>query len=593
MGRFNSIRLVWFFLSRYKLYFIFLIFLAIIIGLAESLNVALMYPIISTGLDITAGDNLIITILDPFVRSIIPLEDPLIQYSIVFILVSIAVFILKAIYFYLSVKFAAKVVIQAKKDVFNKVNRSDYQFFVDNKQGELLYKISNAPNTLAKSLQILSNVFVELFLAASVFTVLFSMSWKAVVIVAVGGIGYYFLVKYLSSIVSYKTGKGKLTTSQSERVLVTEYTSGIKQIKVFETFNYWKKTYDKILNSYWSHHRKDVFWRKFPEILLWLVLYVCIGIVVIFIKVQYPGDFKTLIPLIGTFAFGVFLILPRISKFGQYRMNFVHLMPNIETVHDLLQDKRYSNIENGEKEFTQLRKGIFFKDVTFSHKERNVLLEQFSLDIRKGETTALVGPSGSGKTTIVNLLLRLFDVQKGGVFVDDTNIKELDIFTYLEKVGYVSQESFIFNASVKENISFGGDYTEEEIVEAAKKANADAFIKKMPDGYDTIVGDRGMRLSGGEQQRLAIARAMVRNPEILILDEATSSLDTISEEVVQQAINKVSQDCTTFIIAHRLSTIQNANVIHVLDDGKIVESGSHKELLEKKGKYWEMYTKQK
>ncbi|UCH72146.1 MAG: ATP-binding cassette domain-containing protein, partial [Thermoplasmatales archaeon] len=207
--------------------------------------------------------------------------------------------------------------------------------------------------------------------------------------------------------------------------------------------------------------------------------------------------------------------------------------------------------------------------------------------------TALVGPSGSGKSTIVNLLLRLYDVKEGGVYIDNLNIKDYDIFSFLQKVGFVGQETFIYNASIKENIAFGGEYTDFEIMDAARLANADEFIENFPDGYDTIVGDQGMRLSGGEKQRIAIARAMIRKPEILILDEATSSLDNVSENTVQKAINKVSKNCTTFIIAHRLSTIQNADIINVLDKGKIVEKGTHEELIRKKGRYWDLHNIQK
>ena len=322
-------------------------------------------------------------------------------------------------------------------------------------------------------------------------------------------------------------------------------------------------------------------------------MYLSIGAAVIIIKLQYPGNFKTLLPLIGTFAFGVFLLLPRLSRFGMFRMNFMNVLPNVETVYNMLQDKSYFQIKNGEKEFTGLNKGIEFKNVTFSYKERDVLLDKFSLQIKKGQVTGLVGPSGSGKSTIVNLILRLYDVNKGSLTVDDVNIKDYDIFTLREKIGFVSQDSFIFNASIKDNIAFGGDYTEEEIIEAALLANADEFIRKLPEGYDTLVGDRGLRVSGGEQQRIAIARAIIRKPEIIILDEATSSLDNVSEALVQQAINNISKNCTTFIIAHRLSTVQDADVINVLDKGKIVEKGTHEELLKKKGKYWKLYTTQK
>ena len=588
----SRLRVIWFFLEKYKIYFGFLIGLAILSGILESLNVALLYPIISEGLDISTSSNMFLNAIDPIIR-LIPIKDDLIRYCVVFIMVATAVFLVKTAYFYSSAKFAAKVVVEAKQDVFNKCINADYQFFVDNKQGEVLYKTANAPNSIAQILQIMSNIFVELFLALSVVSVLLSMSWKMLVIVLIGGICYYYLTRYLSWMVSYRAGKKILESGQQETAIVSEYTSGIKHIKVFETFSYWSTLFNRAIKVYWFHHRKNFFWQKFPEILIWLVMYVSIGAAVIFIKLQYPGNFKTLLPLIGTFAFGVFLLLPRLSHFGMFRMNFMNVLPNVETVYHMLQDKSYFQIKNGAKEFTGLNKGIEFKNVTFSYKERDVLLDKFSLRVKKGLVTGLVGPSGSGKSTIVNLILRLYDVNKGSITVDDVNIKEYDIFTLREKIGFVSQDSFIFNASIKDNIAFGGEYTEEKIVEAALLANADEFIRKLPEGYDTLVGDRGVRISGGEQQRIAIARAIIRKPEIIILDEATSSLDNVSEALVQQAINNISKNCTTFIIAHRLSTVQDADIINVLDKGKIVEKGTHEELLKKKGKYWKLYTTQK
>jgi ABC-type multidrug transport system fused ATPase/permease subunit len=352
--------------------------------------------------------------------------------------------------------------------------------------------------------------------------------------------------------------------------------------------------FDKTIDTFYFHHRRNRFWKKFPEIMLWMVVYIAIGGAIIGIKVVYPGRFLNLLPLVGTFATGIFLVLPKISQFGQFRMRFMHLMPDVETVYEELKDKKYNKIENGTKNFNRLDKGIFLRNVNFSHKERNILFKNVNMEVKKDQTTALVGSSGTGKSTIVNLMLRLYDVEgdSGGVYIDDTNIKEYDIFSFLDKVGFVSQDTFIFNGSIRDNISFGREFTDGEIIEAAKKANAHEFIQKLPEGYDTFVGDRGIGLSGGEQQRVAIARAMIRKPEILFLDEATSSLDTISEKTVQKAVDKISKSCTTFIISHRLSTIKNADVIHVLDKGKIVESGSHKELLTKKGIYWKLYKTQ-
>jgi len=588
----NAIRTVWFFFNRYKFHFLFLIFLAVLIGVLESLNVAIVYPILANSFDIKVTENPFLSFVNVFVQ-LIPIDDELVRYCILFIILAFLVFVAKLIYYYFSVKLTSKIVIEAKQDVFNKCIDSDYQFFVDNKQGEILYKTSIAPRSIYQLLGLLSNIFVELILAVSIFTILLSMSWKGTILIIIGGVAYYYLTKYLSARVSYVAGRRQLEMGQKETVVISEFTSGIKQIKVFETFPYWKKLFDKALHVYWKYHRKSYFWRRVPEALLFLFVYLSIGSVVIFLKLYYPGEFMSTLPVIGTFGFAVFLILPKLSKFGEYRMEFMYILPNVEAVHEMIKDKTYIKIKNGDKEFVGLKSGIELRNVKFAYKDRDVLLDDASLDIKKDRITALVGPSGSGKSTVVNLLLRLYDVDNGGVNIDGTNIKEFDIFSFLRKVGFVSQETFIYNASIKENIAFGDEYTDQEIKEAAKLANADEFIQQLPEKYDTLVGDRGMRLSGGEKQRIAIARAMIRKPEILILDEATSSLDNVSESVVQKAINKVSKSCTTFIIAHRLSTIQNADIIYVIDQGKIAESGTHKQLLNKRGKYWELYNIQK
>ena len=588
----NGFKIVWFFLNQYKSHFIFLILLAVITGVLESLNVALMYPILSYGLGTQTTSNLFLDFVNNLTK-FIPVEDTLVKYCVLFIIFACLVFFAKIFYFFFSAKLTSKIVIGLKQDIFSKCMNSDYQFFVDKKQGEILYMTRTPPEQVASLINIISQSFVELTLSVSVFALLLSMSWKGTILIVVCGAGYYYLTKYLSIKIHYKAGKKQLEASQTETVVINEYTTGIKQIKVFETFPYWKSLFDKAINAYWKYYRKSNFWGKVPETLIMMLLYLSIGCVVIFIKLQYPSSFLSTIPVVGTFAFAVFMILPKLSKFGNYRMNIMHILPNAEAIYNMLKDTTYDKIKNGHKEFVELKSDIELRNAKFAHKDRNILLNNFSLEIKKNKITALVGPSGSGKSTVVNLLLRLHDVDNGGVYIDNTNIKKYDIFTFLKKVGFVSQETFIFNASVKDNIAFGGDYTDQEVVEAAILANADEFIQQFPGKYNTIVGDQGMRLSGGEKQRIAIARAMIRKPEILFLDEATSSLDNISENVVQKAINKVSKNCTTFIIAHRLSTIQNADIIYVLDEGKIVENGTHRQLLGKKGKYWELYNIQK
>jgi subfamily B ATP-binding cassette protein MsbA len=235
---------------------------------------------------------------------------------------------------------------------------------------------------------------------------------------------------------------------------------------------------------------------------------------------------------------------------------------------------------------------IEFKNISFKYKDTFVL-KDFSLTINKGETVALVGQSGSGKSTLANLITRFYDVNKGAVLIDGNNIKDVTKKSLRNLMGIVSQDSILFNDTISNNIKLGTqDATDAAILEAAKIANADEFIQSLSDKYDTNIGDSGNTLSGGQKQRLSIARAVLKNPPIMILDEATSALDTESEQLVQIALEKMMRNRTSLVIAHRLSTIQKADKIVVLKKGKIVEHGKHEELLAKKGEYFKLVTMQ-
>jgi ABC-type multidrug transport system fused ATPase/permease subunit len=266
-------------------------------------------------------------------------------------------------------------------------------------------------------------------------------------------------------------------------------------------------------------------------------------------------------------------------------------LASLEKINEIFEESnKYQNIISGKRSLNSLQSSIRFQQVNFAYNEKKVVLHDITFSIGKNEMIALVGPSGGGKSTIVDLVIRLIDPDSGRIMIDDSDLRDLDLNQYHRKIGYVGQESLIFNDTVMNNICYAiGSCSPEKAKEAAMTANAHDFIMHLPQQYDTILGERGVTLSGGQKQRIALARAIYKQPEILILDEATSSLDSESEKIILEAIKKIRHSITIIAIAHRLSTIENADSIVVIEDGNIVESGTHEELLASGNTYKRYY----
>ena len=501
----------------------------------------------------------------------------------------ISLFFLKNIFNYLAMFFITflrnGVLMDLRNDLYHKTTTLPLYFFSEKKKGDLMARISSDVLELQHSfLSILELIIRDPLTIIFSLIIMFSFSIKLTLFVLI-------FIPLSGAIISQI---GKSLKRKSDRVqkeqgeflsLLEETIGGIKIIKAFNAENAFVKKFKHSTDRFFDFSNKLLNRQNLAS-----PISEFLGIVVISVLLWYGGK----------------MVLIDQTLNGAIFLSYLGLAYNILTPAKGI-SKAYYSIKKGDAaamrvleileakddmedvddaiEIKSLEKEIKFDNVSFSY-EQNPVLENFSLQIKKGQTVALVGPSGSGKTTLANLLNRFYDVDKGSLTVDGTPIDVVKKKSLYQLTGMVTQDSILFNDSVKNNIALGNpNATLDQIKEAAKIANATEFIEKLEQGYESIIGEGGNKLSGGQKQRLSIARAILKDPDILILDEATSALDTGSEKMVQQALENLMKNRTSLVIAHRLSTIQKADLIVVLNQGKIIETGTHKELLAKNSAY--------
>lgn len=577
-----------YFIKGYEPYIVFIAALAVIIGMVDALSIAMLYPMLSVGFQIQVTSIPLFSIIEAISR-VIPIGSTFVHLGLLFIILSGLSLGLQLLYWKIAFFFKKEIIIRIKKDLFEKINTNDYNFFVDTKQGDLINIFNQSPFYIEQSLDRILCLFADIISSAVIIGMLFFISSGGLLLLMIGGGFFYLILHNIGKNISEKLGDLQIATGQSENKVINEYISGVKPIKALHASEYWKKQYAEALKIYWDKYADFMFIQRIPIIAINSLFYIALGIIVLLLYIYYADNFMLVIPVLGTFAAGTMKVLPKFMNLGDYKLQLLNFRPHIDSIYHYLTENKYNIIQNGTLEYSGLKTDIRFEKVTFSY-SHSPILENINITLKKGKMTALVGSSGSGKSTTASLLIRLYDPSEGRIILNEREFKEYKIESYRDLIGYVSQDPFIFHDTIRKNITFGRDYSEIQVIEAAKLAHAHSFIRNLPNGYDTIVGDQGISLSGGEKQRLVIARAMIRQPDLLILDEATSALDNISESVVQKAIDNVAKECTTLIIAHRLTTIKSADNIYVLEKGKIIEEGNHQKLMEKKGSYWNMYS---
>ena len=561
----------------------------IVFSALDVLRVALIYPIINYGLNVNQNS----TFIDTIYQSVLPENlNPFLASSIILAIVTIIIAGTEVGVAYIGSKTFATVRDTTDRSVFKTLKSQPYEYFAKHKQGDLLYigqqAVDKTGVAFLSIVEFLQNILFCLFYLSFIFLVSFNIS----VIVLTVGVIYVYLVKNTIFSRIYKHASFLNNAALEKSVVYNELISGIKTIFITDSINFWTGKYNDAIQKLKIDFTKVMFFQRLPSVANNLLIFLVISLGAAGLYYMTGGDFLPYIGIFGTFLFALYRMIPALNGCQTQFGAIIQQLPAIEVVYNVLQEK--DNVKTLRNDISKrdflFQDSIIFKDVSFRYSDaQNNTTSDLSFKIEKNTKVAIVGNSGAGKTTIANLLALLYQPTSGEILIDGINLNEFKHSDYLKRLGYLGQETFIYHDSIKENIRFGLDCTDDEIIEAAKLADAHEFIKATSEGYDTIVGDQGIKLSGGQRQRIAIARVMLRKPEILLLDEATSSLDNITEQRVMEAVDRISKDMTVIIIAHRLSTVQNADIIYVLKDGRIAESGKHEELLELKKEYYKLY----
>lgn len=544
----------------------------------------------------TISSVMLMPIIDDY---IVPMfenpEDAGLKIAFIKVLVTyIVIVLLTTVFSYLQSKLMIKAsqtaVAEMRKDLFSKIEKLPIKYFDTHATGELMSRIVNDIDNVSIALNTSVNQLISGVL--TVITTLVTMIVISPTLALISLLTLPVMLVVVRNIA--KINKKQFVKSQESLAQVNsyieEYISGQKVIKAFNK--------EEDVKNNFKFKNEDLRKEGFLAQAVAGIVMPAMGSLSN-ISTAITAIVSGILAINGKISVGTIAVYTRFSKEFSRPINEITNQFNViqaglagaERCFQII-DEEVEFPENANKPNIENVSGhVEIKNVYFGYEKEKPILKDINIEAKKGETIAIVGPTGAGKTTIINLITRFYDVDKGEILIDGKNIKEVSKESLREKLGIVLQDTVMFNETVKENIRFGKlDATDEEIIEAAKLANAHSFIKRLPHGYDTVLSDDAGNISKGQAQLLNIARVILNNPEILILDEATSNVDTRMEVKIQEAMNKLLKGRTSFVIAHRLSTIRNANKIIVINDGEIKEQGTHEELIEKKGIYYTMYT---
>jgi ATP-binding cassette, subfamily B, bacterial MsbA len=494
-----------------------------------------------------------------------------------------------------AVYLSAKAQPQVTGRVFEQIMSFSFACASQYKIGDLVMFATNASSTVYELIQILNGLVVNLIFNIVYAVILVQLSPLLALVAVV--LAFILVIIQQQLLPRIRSTAHLLVSAQVE--LSKHITENIQALRLLHTFGTQKRATDEVAQllrevQIQLQRRARIYY--FPEPILDVFPILSLAILAA-LAYHTSNSPTTFLPLLVTFLLALQRLSVRLRGVAGAFTQLADQSANIHRLNSILstQDKQFALV--GGQRFEALQTDICFEEVELSYTDDQLLvLQDLNFSIPKNQVTALVGQSGAGKSSIVDLLIGLYQPSSGQIIINGKGLQEYNQVSWRKHIGVVSQDTFIFNCSILDNLRYGApEATHEEVVEAAKAAQAHQFILDLPDGYETVVGERGYRLSGGQRQRLALARAVLKKPEILILDEATSALDSESEQLIQQALAAFQKDRTVLVIAHRLSTIVDANQILVFEKGQLVEQGNHKVLMQKQGRYsyyWNLQTRE-
>ena len=478
------------------------------------------------------------------------------------------------------------------RKVFEQIQGLSLSFFGNSRSGEIINILTTEMGRLQQAVTVFNFGIYKLLAGLVYIFILLKISWQLATVSAVlFGCITFFISTFNARIREDSFPVSKANGRFTEKAI--EVINGIRTINAFATQDFERRQFyhasDRVVKTSIHSLKRYLLVRPLLEGMVTTVL---VGMIIAGLTIFVSnGTIQTATLL--TFILVLFRLLPSLQEVSGALASFSGFQGSIQTVSSFLSPFGKPYLNSGDLTFCGLQNAIEFLNVDFGYNPDRLVIHDLNLTIEKGKTVALVGSSGAGKTTLADLIPRFYDPVGGKILLDGVNLCDFDVQSVRRRMAVVSQDTFIFDASVRENIAYGLDDVNDQVIwDAARAANALEFLQALPDGLNTRLGERGALLSGGQRQRIAIARALLRDPEILILDEATSALDSVSEKLIQEAIEKLSVGRTVIAIAHRLSTIVRADKVIVLNSGRIVEQGSYSELVSQRGELWKYHQMQ-